>query len=102
MRKALLAACAIIGLCGCAGPARAESQCSDPAYHGDCELQRVDKECLPQAYHGRHEQCMRSYVASHYSGDFISRHRDAIRILINGGVMLDRIDAGLPPTGEPQ
>jgi hypothetical protein len=98
VRKVLLTASAIIMI---AGAARAESQC-DPAYHGACELQRIDQECLPQAYHGRHEQCMRSYVASQFGADYVSRHQDAIRILMNGGVMLDRIDAGLPPIGEPQ
>jgi hypothetical protein len=75
MRKALLTASAVIALSGCAGAERADSPCSDPAYHG------------------RHEQCLRAYVVSHYSGDFISRHRHDFADLIEIGVNQDWYDA---------
>jgi hypothetical protein len=74
MRKALLAACAVIALCSCAGAARAD----DP--------------CLSEAYHGRHEQCIRSDVARRYSASVISRFRDTVESLARDGAMLDCLD----------
>jgi hypothetical protein len=79
MRKALLTASAVIALCGCTGPAPAPASADGP--------------CSGEAYHGRHEQCLRSYVVSRHSGDFILENRYDFADLIQSGANEDWYDA---------